>query len=228
MKISKVAPFLIITILLTYLFSGCATMIGFGIGASIDASNPKYSRIARAGIKSLECGTPIRVTLVDSTTVIGEYAGFAAAYPDSTSLPSLLEAIHAIDSIGLSHRGLFQGFYYHCTLNDCIPYLVLQTDEGLERLDIRSIPNIVREDGGHLEHKNILMEFGGQGLPSGVSIILKNSSGANTVSLSQIVTLETGPRESAIRRGLKIGLLLDALYYACLAAIFLLYPPDLS
>ncbi len=209
------------------LFTGCAGMIGFGIGYSSDQSTKPKTRIASA--LPLEPGATIIAVMKDSTQNSGQYIGYCGSglrAPGDTVLtpnnilPYYGETIEAVDTLGITSRYIFNGFFFHQEGQTWAPFMtVTNPDDSSIQVDLRSLRELENSEGTAISQRDIQNAFADMKVPPLACLVISDSSRAAPIPLDEIDHLEAPLKRDAARRGFLIGLVAGAVVWASLYTI---------
>jgi hypothetical protein len=218
---------------LVFLFVGCASIIGLGVGLVVDndkRGNPP--NISMGSIKGFEPGTTIIIREKNGIETQGQYLGFARnvnsdsylmqqqTLADSMEIfmPSFGETIIVTDTSGAKATYRFLGFHYHSVANDWIPRMAIgsNTDSVTDNINIYSIKELQIGDSHSISKAQIMSFVGGGGLPQSSAIFVKDSSGVNGIPVDGVANIrmpKVKPGSYALR-GLIIGICIDFIVVA--------------
>ena len=136
--------------------TGCFTLMGAVVGASVDANRgEQYETVPGWQTKAPKPGKPVTLTLRDSTRVSGTYVGLATRNPDTyaqryaawqtqpegAAFPAIGERITVVRSFGRRTAVEFQGFDYGQEEGARDPHLYLLAkrpgQDKLERVKLK-------------------------------------------------------------------------------------------
>jgi hypothetical protein len=213
--------YLIIVFVFPVVIAGCASVIGFGIGYTIDQSAKSRTRIASA--LPLEPGAAIIAVLKDSTQYSGQYEGYCGpgsfeagdtAYLANNILPYYGEQIEAIDTMGVISRYIFNGFFFHREGQAWIPLMtVSRADNSTRNVDLRSLRDLRSGDGTEIIQSDMRKAFAEMKVPPLSCLVISDSSLMSPIPLREIDHLEAPVKKDAAKRGLLIGLIIDTVFW---------------
>ncbi len=214
----------------TLVFSGCATLIGLGVGYSSDRSAPSEIRIASA--MGLQLGTPITAVMIDSTHRSGLYDGYCSLWPtgavdsaasaDDDVLPYYGEPVEISDTLGVTREYMFWSYFFRKHGQDWIPCVNLTgPGDSTVQFDLARIRELRRCDGAVVDREWLMAEFAGGHMPPSSGIVIRDSASAQAIPLVWIDHLEAPVKKHGAIRGLMIGLTMDLIFWVSTTVIAL-------
>ena len=218
---------------LVFLFVGCASIIGLGVGLVVDNDKRGNSpNISMASFKGFEPGTTIIIREKDSTEFKCQYLGFARrvdsdsvlTQPQTLSdsvgalMPYFGETITVIDTSGATATYRFLSFHYHFVDNEWVPRMAVgsNADSATDNISIYSINEIQIGDSHSISKAQIMEYVGGAGFPQNCEIFVKDSSGVKGIPINSIenIKMPRPPRsKSHWMTGLIVGFCIDAVIF---------------
>lgn len=203
---------------ISFLTSGCATLIGLGVGSAIDASKEPYRDIESGDAKTLAPGVMVRLTFRDSTFSIGKFEGFTglsngiARMPPNSVLPFHSESIKMIDIYGRSRQTRFGAFYFKMENGKYKPFLLIEADSAWVPYDWKLLKGIIKGDADTVAKSAITTEFGQSELPIGVALLLSKQNEIVSYSAVSVARLEVEVPRNAGKRWATVGLVIDIIW----------------
>jgi hypothetical protein len=211
---------LLIAAVATLAVNGCS-LIGLGIGASIDSSRPNQKTVPGWQAAAIKPGTAVTVVLKDGTRLSGKYAGpghipaeqYAAIYSQAREqLPEgILPALGDSIDIGLflekakeqTVEGTFEGFEHDRILT------TLKGRTGLSDVHLSTVIKIV--GNGEVVFGETLKRLIFEGKIAVLSaIVVEGGAGKTWVQMDNVSQIETPVKEYGALIGFLVGVPIDA------------------
>lgn len=209
--------------MLVFTNTGCFTLMGAGIGGAVDANKPdRFLESPGWQVDNLKLGTPITLSLQDSSRLSGKFAGveqqsaevyaqhYAAwqAQPAGAALPTFGDSITMIRSSGKKSVYGFQGFDYR----EGQPRILAQRSgrPGLETVELKKENQMVDSRGTALTVDEINRRFLKGQLPLRSAIMLIQQD-TTRVAIDRVVSITRPFRKQGARTGAKIGGTIDGI-----------------
>jgi hypothetical protein len=225
---------LLITAVAVLALNGCS-MIGLGIGVSIDSSKPNQKTVPGWQATAIKPGAPINVILKDGSWLHGKYSGlgrvpaeqYAALYsqarerkPEGILLPALGESIEIETSVRLFKEfeekleGTFEGFEHDRILSKLIGTTVLSG------VPLSFVTKIAAGKGRVISGETIKeLILAGQ-IPVMSAIVIEREAGKTQVAMNDVRQIEIPVKKHAALEGFLIGAVIDtAIVFAVIRAL---------
>lgn len=218
---------LVPAVVIIFQLAGCS-IIGFGIGAAIDASKPKQVTIPDREVETVMPGTAIDILLKDGKLISGKYAGtgfltekeYADNYAKSHEqlrseiiLPELGDSINIV-VVGTGRRqpAEFSGFYHQGIQ---IKFRIgPSTTVRSQLVPIDHFSSIVDSRGDVLEAEIVKKLIAEGKVPLVSAIIVQNKTGKETIAVDQVDQIQVPTKKHAALTGLLLGAVVDVIVIA--------------
>jgi hypothetical protein len=230
-----------------FLTDGCS-LVGLGIGSSIDKTKPDTILIPDSKIEKIRPGTHVKLLLDNGEEITGEYLGldfisaeeYAGRYSlfreqkqSEILLPQLGENITIKLQSGIQGEREFWGFDYPMGLSASVPNLSQHLSISKYAMVTRSIGDtatgiVLLADIAHIKYINgntvdgsELIKLSSQvEIPILTAISLKNSVGKKHIALDKVSQIKEVPKKTYYKWiGLGLGAAIDAYAIFVIVAI---------
>ena len=215
----------IIMLIMSLMLTGCS-LIGMGVGASIDARQPKEKPLPAEGLDSLKSGTKLILVLDDSTVMRGNFMGidrlssleYNQRYSDCRKkleggrmlpLPGEKVIVSAESSyvvgnlVGFDQR--FEGSWKATTIRLNVPG---QGNEMVRKLT--ELEQIETSRGDTLQSDDLSLLVGQGSIPSISTIAIQQQYNPGYLPIDRVSEIWLENKSHASETGFLIGLCIDA------------------
>jgi hypothetical protein len=210
---------LMILLLSPILLTGCATLIGFGIGSAIDERKAAYSLLEETDRQRLAPETDLQLTFDDGSRHTGKFAGFSGCNSGGmndragSALPCRGDTIKMIDIYGRARTTRFGALYYKTDNNEHKPYLELDDNSRWVLYNANIYRFMIHSNGDTVA----VSDFSSKPWDTTcLAFLLSNNDIISDYPISKIALIEKGKNHKGRTYGLLTGAVLDIVWYRLL------------